>query len=239
VDKAYILGEVAGVRAAHGDGAGAERVIRRALEALGTDRETRAQGFALEKIATAQMKLGHRDAARKTFAKAIAAIDEKNRRIVVWAQAKAGDIEGALETARRLTGGPRAQGLEFIAQVQATRGDYKGALATAQGIEYPEVRATALAQVASAQRAAGDLAGAAKTFAKAVQVAHTSVPGLFDQAIARPLYAVAYQQARSGDARTAWQWARREKSNFARARALLGVAEGMLDRQEAEGRKAI
>jgi len=187
--------------------------------------------LALEKIATVQMKLGDRDMARKSFRQSLAATGEKNKRNVVLAQAKAGDVQEALQAARSLG---LAQGLEYIAVVQAESGDLKGALATAESINLLEIRSAALAQVAAAQRAAGRMQDAKATFEKAVATAHSIVRRSVDDPIARAVYSIAYYQAKSGDVRSTLEWARKEPPNFARCRALLGTAVGILDRTEAQ-----
>ncbi|MEX1095583.1 MAG: M56 family metallopeptidase, partial [Planctomycetales bacterium] len=184
----------------------------------------------LQTAAVVQMKLGDRDAARKTFRKAVNSIIPQNRRLVIEAQAQAGDIEGALENARlhvRHAGGVAMQSYELIAVVQAKAGDFDGALATAERSEAVATgaSATALAQVAAAQRAAGQFDEAAATFRRAVEI----VPNRGGRA----LHMVAYHQAKAGDAKTAFEWARAEPDNAVRTAALRGVALGILERREA------
>jgi hypothetical protein len=224
-----VLAQIADACADKGNATISEDLLRQALERV-RSADPRTRGFVLGVVASAQMKLGHRDAARKTFHQALEAIDLWNQRLIVQRQAQGGDVEGALENARRLSKVPQAQSLESIAIVQAQSGHFREALVTVQAIEPPEIRATALAQVAGEQKRAGDIAGATDTFEKAVRIAHLSAPGLFDQVVARPLYAIARSQARAGDAGTALQWARREKSDRVRASAFVGIAEGMLER---------
>lgn len=229
--RADLLAQIADQRANARDVAGAKRFLKQAEETLGTGARTEVRGFALEKIATVQMKLGDRETARKTFREALDATGIMNKRLIVAAQAKAGDEQEALQAARRLG---LVQGVEYIAVVQAESGDLKGALATAESINDLEVRSTALAEVAAAQRAAGKVQDAKATYQKAIETAHSIVRRGVDDPIARAVYSVAYYQAKSGDAHSALDWARKEQSNYARARALLGTAVGILDRKEGQ-----
>jgi tetratricopeptide (TPR) repeat protein len=231
--KAEVLAEIAELRVKAGDTVSAKRVLKQALETLGTNLSTRNHGSAATRIAVVQMKLGDRETARKTFAQARAAINERNLGRVIWEQAKAGDLEEALKIARSMN---LAHGLLLIAGFQAESGDLPGALATAESIEYLEMRSTALALVAAAQRKAGLLVDAKVGFQRALEAAHNLAkppPGIGDPTV-RPVFEIAYQQAKCGDAQTAVEWARKEETSSRRSRALLGAALGMLDRKEAE-----
>jgi tetratricopeptide (TPR) repeat protein len=233
VHRITLLARLAEFLADHGRMDEGKAVLQKAL-AVERPARNESYGSALEKMATAQMKLGDRQTARKSFQEALELTNDKNLRVVVWAQAKAGDIEGALQNARAgRMGGQIGGGLELIATVQAESGDLKAALASAESIESVEVRSTALAKVAAAQRKSGMPAEAAGTFQKALVTAQTDLGDPRQQVRRRALYTIAYEQAKSGDEKSAYIWAMNEKDKYIQSRALLGIAEGMLARQEA------
>lgn len=232
--RAETLAQIAEHQVQSGDPVGTKRVLKQAEDTLGTNWSSRNHGLAGRKIAAVQMKLGDRDQARATFRKAMQATDEKNQRLVVWEQAKAGDVSEAIQTAKAMH---LVGGLESIALVQAESGDFTGALATAELIGSAEIRSTALALVAAAQRKAGRLADAKIGFQRAVETAHQETAVWPNDPTARAVYWIAYEQAKCGDAQTAVEWARKEQTSQRCSRALVGAAKGILDRKEAAGRR--
>jgi tetratricopeptide (TPR) repeat protein len=228
--RARVLAGIAVLRANGGDAADARRLVKQAGEALGTDARTTDHGFALAQIATVQMKLGDRDTARKTFRQALEATDDWNKILIIEAQAKAGEVQEAIHRAHSLK---LEQGLESIAVVQSDAGDFQGALATVESIEHLEVRSTVFARVAAAQQAGGHASDAKRTFQKATETAHEIGRRGINYAMARAVYTIAYCQPKSGQARTALDWARKERSDLQRYRALLGTAIGILDGKKA------
>lgn len=234
VHRIILLASIAELLADQGKMDEAKAVLQKAL-AVPAPPRNESYGFALEKIAIVQMKLGDRQTARQTFREALELTYDKNQRNVVWAQAKAGDIEGALENGRTgRNGGQIGQGLELIAAVQAQSRDFKGALVTAESIGSVETRSAALAKVAAAQRESGMPSEAAATFEKALETAQTNLGDPREQVRRRALHTIAYEQAKSGDEKTAFNWAINEKDKYIQSRALLGIAEGMIARKEAE-----
>ena len=95
------------------------------------------------------------------------------------------------------------------------------ALQTARGLEKATDRGLALADVAKAQAAAGDVAGALETFASALQTARG-----IEEAVVRAfaLATVAEAQAAAGDVAGALQTARGMEDTSDRARALATIA---------------
>lgn len=162
----------------------------------------------------------------------------------IWgAQARVGDRTGATKTLEqtfqavatiRLDIPERASALGVIARDQSGRSvvDYVGAAKTIEQAlrtvdlirESFKGKERVLANIAAAQAAVGDIHGAMQTF--------SGIKGEGDRGQA--LNAIARAQAKSGDLRGAYALATSQRSSSGKANALLDVAEGILDRGNAE-----
>ncbi len=104
--------------------------------------------------------------------------------------------------------------------VRARYGDFAGAHRTAKNIDDIYDRDDALETIASFQSFEGDIPGAFKTV-KGIESQDTMVEAL---------YGIALGQAKAGDVPAAEELAAEQHSHYARARILLGAAEGILER---------
>ncbi|MBV9927309.1 MAG: hypothetical protein JOZ96_19990 [Acidobacteria bacterium] len=227
------------------------------LSARGQERPTRGQPLA-PRASEARAVLVEAKAA------ALRMRDDYQRRQVLdevgEAEAEAGDLDAALDTAgraypynmatltavaerlgdsgdpnqaravvRKLKGGNASTVYAFMAQRQATNGEISQALRTAELIEAPEVRRDALEWVGRRQAANGDYAEARRTLAaaKAASPDESSYAGRDEMMI------VEAQLAR-GEAQAAHAAVSSLKSAETRAAALLGGAETLRRRGDAE-----
>jgi hypothetical protein len=104
--------------------------------------------------------------------------------------------------------------------MQAEGGDVPGALRTAAHIGDPSDKFRAWQDIARAQAKAGDAAGALQTA--------STIEDPSDKA--RAWREIAKVQAKVGDTQGALSWGAAESQDFLKANALLGVAEGILER---------
>jgi tetratricopeptide (TPR) repeat protein len=111
-----------------------------------------------------------------------------------------------------------------IAVVQAAGGNISGALETADTIRNQSTRIRTYGRVANLLTAKGDLSGAQQTIS-AMEEEWLSFHSSED--VVRKL---AKAKAKAGDETGALAWGRKQKSDYARANALLGVADGFLGR---------
>lgn len=141
------------------------------------------------------------------------------------ARALAGDVEGALETAEGAPGVWRHCALITIAAIQARAKDDAAATRIAERIPEQTVtggrsyRMVAWFHIAIAAAAVGNLEGAVRIASR-----------LNDFLMSHALQAISAAQARGGDVEGALMLTNRVGSPHARARILLGVAEGMVER---------
>jgi tetratricopeptide (TPR) repeat protein len=208
-----------------GDTDAARAMISRAL---GIASRSNYPGFAWCEIGAAQFSLGEKHtSARDSFFKAYqTAGSSDNQAMVVYYQARAGDIQGAIETARLITDGEsRARLSKFIAGFQAEHGDLAAAYNTAGAIADTRSRAEAYQRIAAIQAKSGDRSAATQTLRKIDHFVH-SLEADTVRSIARDW--VTYD-----DVNSAMEWALDQQiPERCRARALLGVAEGMLPELE-------
>ena len=146
----------------------------------------RARASALCWIAEAQARSGDREAALRSIAGALEAVngaepgsdpDGIGRQIAV-AQATAGDNRGALATVRRLAEVSGIDGLlDNISEAQGWENDVVEAVATARRIACAEARCAALANIARIRVQDGDPDGAAQSLSLALESAEAIPDG--------------------------------------------------------------
>ena len=167
-------------------------------------------------------------------------------RTIAEEQGKTGEAEGAQRTLRSALQFVRTQGRGYewlvmmtdVALEQAKHGDAAGASATfSEALEFSSAlqgkdgsgmdRSDYLSVVADKQAQSGDWRGARQTaalFRDDQRTSRTMIQGLCQL------------QAKAGDVSAALAWAEQEKEPLAKAAALLGVAEGILERLNEEGK---
>jgi hypothetical protein len=155
-------------------------------------------------------------------------------RTLVELKVRAGDFATARKVAAtiddRYHGGyQKGHAYHVIACAQA---EAKAALETAAEIQHDFHKADALTDIARIQAQAGDHAGAAKTIAKALQLAD-AVPEvnttLVDYARPLALRRLAAAQAEVGQEQAAREWIGKQEPHL-RVWALLGLVEGTAER---------
>jgi tetratricopeptide (TPR) repeat protein len=222
--RARALAGIGREQAAAGNVAAAPATFQEALRI--------APASVLIEIAEDQAKFGYR-------AEAAAALDEALRRAsaskdfatkvrllqdVAVAKAKLGQVEEALKIAQSIQNTlVRESALAGIAEVQAQAGAIDGALQTLAAVEEGETRDYALEEIALAQAKAGDFAAALQNAASVGRRLQIYVL----------LRRIATEQAKAGDVEEALAWARKEDSPERKTWALVGVAEGLLERTSA------
>ena len=146
----------------------------------------RARASALCWIAEAQARSGYRDAALRSIAAALEAVNCAERgsdpdgigRQIAVAQATAGDNRGALATVRRIAEVSGIDGLlGDISEVRCWENDVVEAVATARRIACADARCAALANIARIQVRDGDPGGAAQPLALALESAEAIPDG--------------------------------------------------------------
>jgi hypothetical protein len=185
---------------------------------------------ALVGIAAARWGLGDVKGARDSYREALGAMDGHNRRLIVRDQAISGDAEGAVASAQDLAEGARIQALEMVAGAVAESGDLARALKLVATFDGADARLSALLAVAHAAWDAGDIDGAARALSPIVS-GRDKATGWF-------LGDVTELQVRLGDEEGAMLLAQKQTAPLDRAEALLGVAEGIMRREQTEALKA-
>jgi len=146
-------------------------------------------------------------------------------------QVMAGDVEGAFKTVAVIpaTSIGKAQALRDMAAALANRGDVTGALRTAASITRDDefTQSWALRDIAVAQAAIGDIQGGLQTVA---MIQDAVIDHFLRGAATRRVLTA---QVRQGHAEAALEWAEQQMSPVLKAFGLLGVGEGILERQGA------
>ena len=176
-------------------------------------------------VARAQAAGGDVTSARAT-ASAIAEEGEKAAalRVIVRALLARGDVKGAQTTLVLLPPISQTFVLGEVAAAQVRAGDVAGALAMARAVRGDDYGPMALRDVAIAQAAVGDVAAARHTAA-------TIGDARFEyQTTAEALRQISAIQAKAGDFKGAVAAALAQTAPAPKAFALLGAAQGLLDR---------
>jgi tetratricopeptide (TPR) repeat protein len=251
---------VAQYQAQAGDKAGARKTLDRAAELAATVTDQLGKSRALTAVAVAQARLGDFDAARKTaeqitrpegkliawatVARTLAEAGKGKEALAVAdrqpdaqaklfvlihagsGQVKAGDRKGARESFRRaqtllaeLPDNERNGQTHNLASAQAEAGDYEAAVETAATLPEGSI---ALVNVAYTRAEAGDYAGALKM---------TGQMAASDWWQGNLYRGIAKVQTQRGREKAALEWVGRLDA-LARANALLGVAEGLVERKK-------
>jgi tetratricopeptide (TPR) repeat protein len=213
----------------------------------GNQGDLTAMPWVLTRIATAQAKFGHPDAAKKTFGEALDLIrprpELKDRlEMVASGQAEAGDVEGALRTVDLIPIGntvSKSRVLMEIAEIQSDRGDRANAAKTLRlaledarlCLAHPPLgkpgtlganpeywRTESLRAIAQVQARLGDFNAALATAREMPQG-----PPWRGAAIGE----IAKEQARSGKVTEVMAWVKRLDQPEDRVSALRGLAEGI------------
>ena len=225
-DRVWALIELADRRTEAGDRATAERLLTVAERSA----ESGKLGFYHQDLGAAQFRFGRRDASRGSFAKAMRAGDigtPVNQRVIVATQARAGDVEGATRTVAMIDDpGLRDQARAWIAIVLARQGRADVAIDATRSIIDRAIRATAMAQAGKILGDTGDPDRAVAAARRAAEIAGTGGPPPHEAA---RIIAHAWASTTEGFPE-AQGWARRLGNVEARASALLGVAQGGLNR---------
>jgi hypothetical protein len=149
------------------------------------------------------------------------------------AQAASGARAEATQTLNRATEalepkflcGNRPFHMRDIAQAQADNGEFEAAMQTAQKIEYPDIGAIALAEIAEKLAADGNLEVATKFLSAAMQTVEQN-EDLTDRTLG--LIAIAKAQAVSGDVTSAKQTARQIQAPKDKAEALATIVQAQV-----------
>jgi tetratricopeptide (TPR) repeat protein len=231
--------DVASFQAEIGDKKGSQATFEQALRIL--DKEAvRHREFAYRKLAVAMGKAGFRELSGETFKKSLKlagvndlGIKDKELQdvfktaaisVIAKAQAEAGVVPEAIQTAKMIGDEfQRELTISDIGEQQARRGDLRGALATAELLGDKRLKDWVNYAVATAELDRGQWQAALK---RGLSMEDSYWKALVLQRAGRA-------QARS-DLDGAMAWCTQQKSAEVRARALLGVAEGVLDRRQQE-----
>jgi len=210
--------KAAQVCATRGESRAARALIVKAFEWAAEDGY---KGFELTEIAVAQTRAKDKRA-RETFLSALSTVGHvANQAVVVSNQARAGDLDGAVETAGAIPDeAVKEDALLSVVKAAAAAGDVARAKDVAGSLRSEAARVTAYQKVAEAVAARGDRPGAVRVIAEEVEP--------YARKDADRLRAVSRLRAKIGDVRGALAWADSLASPGATARALLGVAEGLL-----------
>ncbi len=218
--KSHTFTKIASIRASLQDLPGAKDAIARASAIAARDGY---RGFELADIAAALARVGEIDRSRSAFLRALGKVGAVgNQASVIALQAEAGDIDGAIRSVEMIPEeAVREEGRRIISRVLANASDFPRALKIAETIHPPELRAYAFLYIAERKTKAGDRAGAVASLGM--------ITSSLDFLDGDTIRAIAHQWSASGDVNGAVAWARgRTIPKRFQARALLGVAEGML-----------
>ncbi len=188
--------------------------------------ESETRDAAIGQIALLQAESGAWDDAYRT---ARSVPDPERRFSAIFqlgeAQNGARKRDDARQTFRKLleaNAGPKplTTDVHSIARAQIYAGDLTAALATLDRMEVPD--AQLIEQVATVQAESGDFSGARMTVAE-------RIPD--DAGKADAYMAIAYYQAKAGQAKEALRWAESLDHRLHRSSALMGVAMGVAERR--------
>jgi RNA polymerase sigma factor (sigma-70 family) len=196
--------------------------------------------FALVHIGKAYAELGDRKAAVKI---AESFQDFKYDWVmahVARVAIRAGKIDDALQILDGVS--DKNDVLVEIVAEQIKAHNLDGARKTIDGMPRAYLKTDALSQLAAAQMAAGDAAGAAKAYREVMKMVTAADPStLFDEQgsmCAGPLrlHSILVARAEAGDAKGALAWGEAQDSAFLRSVTLAAVAEGLARRKAADKR---
>jgi hypothetical protein len=232
---------IACAQAQVGDLAGAGKTLEQvpAGSDLGGPRERPWSALARVALARAQAAAGHGK-------EAVAAVDKLSTMslrvsgltLVVIGLAESGDqkaardtAESALELIDNLPEQQQQQAWSFLSEARAVAKDIPGALATAArmrnnnpGPARDTMANPAYVSIAYQQAKSGDVKGAMGTLEEHLKGWN------HQQALQRALQSIGYAQAERGEVKEALTWAKELTAPEAKGYALLGVAEGMLEK---------
>ncbi len=218
--KALTLRAIGKVQAQKGN-------VQGALQTAAAIQNNLARAWVLRDVAAVQARAKE----IKTALKTAASIQEdfiraEGLREIAAIQLTSGDMPGALQSVATIPRIGKSLALRELAAAQAKLGDVQSALRTAGSIQDDSQawQPWAFRDIAVAQAAAGDLQGAIRTVDMIQDVRFEYV---LSGSAARWVVGA---QAKRGDVRAALEWADNQKSAARKALALLGVAEGILER---------
>jgi tetratricopeptide (TPR) repeat protein len=192
---------------------------------------------ALREIAQAQAKAGDFAGALKTCEELPAdAVKARALAGVAYAQAEAGDSVGAGESRAKALSVLRAlppslaadKPFATLARVQGRLGNLPGALAALSAIPQDHIeRSWALMAIAKLQVKANQKAGAIGTY----QQAAVTASALADNRSRAGMVALALRAWAEADEASAVAWAKQQNVPYIKAHALVGAAEGIMNRE--------
>ncbi len=229
--------DVASLQVEIGEKKEGQSSFEKALQILEKDDSIRDREFCFRKLAMAMGKAGFRDQSVETFKKALklAGVNELGIKdqelqgvfnaagvsVIAEAEAEAGLYAEAIQTAKMIRDEfQRDLTLENIGEQQARSGDLEGALETAGLLGDRSRRAGIDYAVATAELDQGRWQAALKRGL-----------GMDDGYLKALLLRRAARAQAATDLEGAMQWCNEQKSPEVHARALLGIAEGALDRR--------
>jgi tetratricopeptide (TPR) repeat protein len=234
----------------------AGKTIEESLRAAKDLADETSQDAALHKIAIAQADAGDVTGALRT---AESMPGKKERSVdgswqshpfkelcLVAVRCRSGDFKGAREAADTIDdqyqeGYQKGNSLRVIARTLAEAKDVKGALATAAAIQHDFIKPATYIDIGRVLAKAGDRAGAANAFAKALELAQ-GVPEkqlwylYWDGARSTLLRALAAAQAEAGEEATARAWIAKLERPYLKSWALVGLSEGAVKRAQTDKR---
>jgi len=261
--KVTFLGEIASAQAETGDMAGAFRTVDE-FSAIAHRQGTEGNELLLQVLASAQARIGDVSGAQRTVAEmtsgnnpvfALMAISQE--------QAKRGLLVDALETAELISdSGLKSSALREIGILNGTHGTLQDALEAIDRISQPSARAEAIAALALEQ-AVSENTAASSTLQAALNIATESASQASDKplemiAVTRallgdfagaqqivqnmaepesrvwPLWNITSMLVEAGHTQEALALAENQDAAYPKAYALLGAAQGMLNRVDAE-----
>lgn len=224
--KVRTLAAIMSWQAKIGDSAASAKTAQQAIQIAQTISNDNTRAAMLQEIAFSQAYLGDGQGALKT-ADAIKVDYWKSEalRHIAMKQVGVGNNGDLFTRLRKSAAGiPKEaaapETLRNIATVQAAAGDLQGALHAIEAIPNDRIRAFALEDIVAMQIEMGDLQRAVQT---AISIRE-------DSEGANTMRKVARAQARARDVRGALSWSLKQTASNRKALALLGIAEGTLER---------